>query len=41
MVAVTIYPIRLMDARKLKNAMTDVVAKLLGAVLQLVVRVLS
>ena len=38
MVSVNIYPISLMDARKLKNAMADVVAKLLVAASQLVVQ---
>ena len=38
MVGISNYPISLMDARKLKNAMADVVAKLLVAASQLLVR---
>ena len=38
MVGINTYPISLVDARKLKNAMTDVVAKQLVAASQLLVQ---
>ena len=38
MIGINNYPISLMDARKLKNAMEDVVAKQLGAASQLLVQ---
>ncbi len=38
MVGISNYPISLMDARKLKNAMEDVVAKQLDAASQLLVQ---
>ena len=41
MVGINTYPISLVDARKLKNAMADVVAKQLVAAPQLLVKEVS